>query len=159
MKHLPWFSTKVYHDTSILSHMMPFFVGLEGGHINEPIWFECDCAIFQCGHEIRVARLHFFYGVLRWLGLDVEEKVAADGTFQFDQFIFWLMRRLGQDAPAKGYLCTDAEAIQDIQRHWVFPQLSSAREIAVRYTYPMKYVEEVLLPALQVHIYRQSRTN
>jgi len=33
---------KVYHDTSILSHMMPFFVELEGGHIKEPIWFECD---------------------------------------------------------------------------------------------------------------------
>jgi len=26
----------------MLSHMMPFFVGLECGHIKEPIWFECD---------------------------------------------------------------------------------------------------------------------
>src|SRR5258708_14381547 len=110
-------------------------------------------------HETRVARLHFFYGVLRWLGLDVEEKVAADGTFQFDQFIFWLMRRLGQDAPAKGDLCTDAEAIEDIRQHWKAGVPPSAREIAVRYTYPMKYVEEELLHVLQVHIHSHSPTH
>ena len=44
-------------------------------------------ALFQFGHEIRVARLHFFYVILRRTGLDIEEKVMADGTFQFDQFI------------------------------------------------------------------------
>jgi len=142
----------------------PFYYMTEANRLATLLVLEHACysppyAIFQFGHEIRVARLHFFYGVLRWLGLDVEEKVAADGTFQFDQFIFWLMRRLGQDAPAKGYLCTHAEAIQDIQQHWKAGETPSAREIAVRYTYPMKYVEEVLLPALQVHIHRQSRTN
>jgi len=142
----------------------PFYYMTEANRLATLLVLEHACysppyAIFQCGHEIRVARLHFFYGVLRWLGLDVEEKVAADGTFQFDQFIFWLTRRLGQDAPAKGYLCTDAEAIQDIQQHWKAGETPSAREIAVRYTYPMKYVEEVLSSALQVHIHRQSRTN
>jgi hypothetical protein len=34
-------------------------------------------ALFQCGHEIRVARLHFFYGVLRWLGMDVEYHITG----------------------------------------------------------------------------------
>src|SRR5258708_33116792 len=93
-------------------------------------------------HETRVARLHFFYGVLRWLGLDVEEKVAADGTLQFDPFIFWLMRRLGQDPPAKGDLCTAAEAITDIQQHWQAGETPRARGIASRDTYPMKSRED-----------------
>src|SRR5258708_11296006 len=36
MRHLPWFSTKVYHDTSMLSHMQAF--GENACH-SEPICF------------------------------------------------------------------------------------------------------------------------
>lgn len=103
-------------------------------------------AVFQFGHEIRVARLHLFYRLLRWLGADVEEKVFADGTFQFDQFICWLEKRFGRDnAPLKKrYLCTDEEAIADILPGCEVGETITPIEIASRYAYPMKYVEEVL---------------
>jgi hypothetical protein len=133
----------------------PFYYMTEANRLATLLVLEHGCysppyAIFQFGHEIRVARLHFFYGVLRWLGLDIEEKVSADGTFQFDQFIFWVVRHLGQEVPAKRCLCTDAEAIKDIQHRWNAGETLGTREIAVQYTYPLKYVEEVILPALRV---------
>ncbi|MDQ2717708.1 MAG: hypothetical protein M3Z08_22675, partial [Chloroflexota bacterium] len=70
-------------------------------------------AVFQFGHEIRVARLHLFYLVLRWLGADIEAKVLADGTFQFDQLICSLDVAIHPDhAPEKQRpLWSDEEAI------------------------------------------------
>ena len=131
-------------------------------------------AIFQFGHEIRVARLHCFYGLLRWLGIDIEYKVNADGTFQFDQWIDWLLRRCGQPGRPPGIaptsqtkrssvppgrpLYTDDEVIADLlhnhdagERNKLKPLQSvamDAQQIAIRYTYPMQYVEEVLLPKI-----------
>lgn len=111
-------------------------------------------AIFQFGHEIRVARLHLFYSLLRRFGLDVEYKVNADGTFQFDQWICWLQARRGQrpDTPQQRPLYTDNEVIADLlQNHTTTTTTSEvldARQIAARYTYPMKYVEEVLMPKI-----------
>ncbi len=104
-------------------------------------------ALFQFGHEIRVARLHFFYGLLRLLGADVEEKVSADGTFQFDQFIFWLARRFSheQALPKQRYLYADDEVIEEILCRQCEGEKITAMDVALRYTYPVKYVEEVLL--------------
>jgi hypothetical protein len=104
-------------------------------------------AAFQFGHEIRVARLHFFYGLLRRLGFNIEEKVLADGTFQFDQLIYWLNGRLRHDdAPScKRYLYTDEETIADILSRYDVDAAITAEEVAAHYTYPLKYVEEVLL--------------
>ena len=113
-------------------------------------------AVFQFGHEIRVARLHLFYSLLRWLGLDVEYKVNADGTFQFDQCICWLQARRGQrpDTPPQRPLYTDNEVIADLlQNHTTTTgAMLDAKQIAARYTYPMKYVEEVLMPKINDHI-------
>lgn len=105
-------------------------------------------AIFQFGHEIRVARLHFFYGLLRLLGLDIEEKVQANGIFQFDQFICWLEQRAYRTISPRQYLFTDEETIADISRRHSGESISPL-EIATRYTYPLKYVEEVLLSRLE----------
>jgi hypothetical protein len=106
-------------------------------------------AIFQFGHEIRVARLHLFYSLLRRFGLDVEYKVNADGTFQFDQWICWLQARRGQrpDTPQQRPLYTDDEVIADLLQNYTTTtdELLDAEQIAARYTYPMKYVEEVLM--------------
>lgn len=103
-------------------------------------------ALFQFGHEIRVARLHFFYAMLRWMGLDIEEKVLADGTFQFDQFIYWLDRRFQHDHSMEEhrYLYSDDEVITDLLRRENASKALTKQEIAQRYTYPAKYVEEVL---------------
>ena len=104
-------------------------------------------AVFQFGHEIRVARLHLFYGLLRWAGVDIEWKVQADGTFQFDQFICWLERRLShrKKAYVQQSLCSDDEAIAAILHGHDAYEPVTAMEVASQYTYPLKYVEEVLL--------------
>jgi hypothetical protein len=104
-------------------------------------------AVFQFGHEIRVARLHLFYALLHWAGVDIEWKVQADGTFQFDQFICWLERWLshGKKASEQQFLHSDDEAIADIlYTHDAYEPIA-AIEVASQYTYPLKYVEEVLL--------------
>ncbi|MDQ2907405.1 MAG: hypothetical protein ABI456_04560 [Ktedonobacteraceae bacterium] len=108
-------------------------------------------AVFQFGHEIRVARLHLFYLVLRWLGADIEAKVLADGTFQFDQFICSLNAAIHPDhAPEKQRpLWTDEEAIADILRSYPVDRPIAAMDVAERYTYPVKYVEEVLLGKIE----------
>jgi hypothetical protein len=114
-------------------------------------------AIFQFGHEIRVARLHFFYRLLRWSGLDIEEKVLADGTFQFDQFIYWLDRRFQHDngLPQHRYLYTDDEVIADLLKREHGDEVITLQEIAKRYTYPTKYIEEVLWDKIEAARNRQ----
>lgn len=105
---------------------------------------ESNIAIFQFGYEIRVARLHLLYSLLRLMGADVEEKVSADGTFQFDQFIFYLARRLGDHLPKQRYLYADDEVVEDILCRSHENETITAEEIATCYTYPVKYVQEVL---------------
>lgn len=104
-------------------------------------------AAFQFGHEIRVARLHCFYALLRWLGADVERKISADGSFQNDQFIFWLKRRFEDSTLAiPRPLYTDQEVLFELLARPLAEALPSALELAERYTYPLCYVEQVLLP-------------
>ena len=115
-------------------------------------------AVFQFGHEIRVARLHLFYLVLRRLGADVEYKVNADGSFQFDQFICWLEKRYGHSeaSPGQRPLYTDDEVIAEVLCRYNTDERIAAQDIASHSTYPLKYVEEVLLnktEAAKVHCY------
>lgn len=113
----------------------------------EHMRYSLPYAVFQFGHEIRVARLHFFYALLRCLGMNIEYKVGANGTFQFDQLICWLERRFGMTkAEAEQRpLFSDEEVIADILDNYPTDESLSALEIAERYTYPLKYVEEVLV--------------
>ena len=108
-------------------------------------------AIFQFGHEIRVARLHCFYVLLRWLGADIERKVWADSTFQNDQCIDWLKRRLGRagEATEARPLYSDEEVRAELASTTVAGALPTAQEIAERYVYPLQYIEEVLLPEIK----------
>jgi hypothetical protein len=108
-------------------------------------------AIFQFGHEIRVARLHCFYVLLRWLGADIERKVWADSTFQNDQCIDWLKRRLGRagEAMEARPLYSDEEVRSELAATAAVDALPTAQEIAERYVYPLRYVEEVLLPEIK----------
>jgi hypothetical protein len=134
----------------------PFYYMTEANRIAtlfvlEHARYSLPYAIFQFGHEIRVARLHFFYRLLRLLRADVEEKVLADGTFQFDQFIFWLARRQDhkQAMQEQRYLYTDDEVIEDLLSRQCEDQELTTIEVAARYTYPVKYVEEVLLKKIE----------
>jgi len=103
-------------------------------------------ALYQFGHEIKVARYDFFYRILRWLKLDIEPKVQADGTFQFDQGLNRLAMRLyGEQRPRQVPLWTDQDVIADILHRTPNIENLSALHIAVQYTYPLKYVEEVLM--------------
>jgi AraC-like DNA-binding protein len=115
-------------------------------HVLQHARYSLPFALFQFGHEIRVARLNFFYGILRRSGLDIEEKVLADGTFQFDQLIYWLDRRFQHDHDLKEhrYLHTDDEVIADLLKRENADAAITIQEIAKRYTYPTKYIEEVL---------------
>ncbi|HEX4207591.1 MAG TPA: hypothetical protein VHZ51_26000 [Ktedonobacteraceae bacterium] len=107
-------------------------------------------AIFQFGHEIRVARLHCFYVLLRWFGFDVERKISADGSFHNDQAIFWLKRHFEDPTLTMPHsLYTDEEVMLELLSQDVDATLPSALDIAVAYTYPLCYVEEVLLPHLR----------
>jgi hypothetical protein len=90
MRRAPWmfdprYLRRPFYYMTEANRLATLFV-LEHGRYSPPY------AIFQFGHEIRVARLHLFYGLLRLVGADVEEKVSADGTFQFDQFILTACR-------------------------------------------------------------------
>lgn len=107
-------------------------------------------ALFQFGHEIRVARLHCFYVLLRRLGTDIERKVWADGTFQNDQCIFWLKKHLTHTVALTEphALYSDEEVLAELALTSSTGIHLSASEIAARYVYPLKYVEEVLLPQL-----------
>ena len=121
-------------------------------------------ALFQFGHEIRVARLHFFYTILRWTGLDIEEKVLADGTFQFDQLIYWLDRRFQHDHDLEEhrYLYSDDEVIADLLKRENGGKTMTVQEIAKHYTYPTKYIEEVLwdkIEAARKRCFSQGSTN
>ncbi len=103
-------------------------------------------ALYQFGHEIKAARYDFFFRLLRGLGMDVEPKVQADGTFSFDIIISFLECKLAKRQPLpKSELWTDEAVIEDVRRRVEMGDNLSALDIALQYTYPLKYVEEVLI--------------
>ncbi len=105
---------------------------------------------YQFGHEIKAARYDLFYRACRWIGFNLEEPVREDGTFRFDQLIHWLEMKLGHESAEliQRPLWTDKEVISEIVAKLEEHEIPSALEIAVRYTYPLKYVQEVLLPII-----------
>ena len=103
-------------------------------------------ALYQFGHEIKAARYDFFYRVLRRLKFDIEPQVQADGTFPFDQFFSYIERKLGRTQPTLANpLWSDQAVIADVKRRTICGEQLSTLDIAVQYTYPLKYVEEVLI--------------
>jgi hypothetical protein len=103
-------------------------------------------ALYQFGHEVKAARYDFLYRILRWIHFDVEPKIQADGTFPFDHGVSWLKKILFGDQPGKQTpLWQDREVIADVRRRTADGEKLLALDIATQYTYPLKYVEEVLL--------------
>ena len=107
-------------------------------------------ALYQLGHAIKNARYGLFFIVCHWLGINIESKVRADGTAEFEQFIQWLERRLGFDdfEPIQRALWTENDVAVDVAKRLNNGEVISAMDIAAQYTYPLKYIEEVLLPQI-----------
>jgi hypothetical protein len=108
-------------------------------------------ALYQFGHQIKAARHEWLHALRRALGRDVEEWVREDGTAAPER----LLRDLCA-APAAGSsdshrgrpLWSGDEAARDVLARYPAGDLPGAEELAARYTFPMKYVEEVFLALL-----------
>ena len=102
-------------------------------------------AIYQFGHEIKSGRYDAFFRTARWFGYELEERVQANGTYAFDPFAKTVLKnRLTSTLRSSRSLWTDEEVIRDLEGC----PIPSALEIAERYTYPLIYVQEVLLPKI-----------
>jgi len=99
-------------------------------------------AWYQFGHEIKAASHELGYRALRRLGCDLEPPINADGTYPFDRFPL-LPGAARSDCAS---LWTDAAAIADVRQRLATGEDLSASTIAAQYTYPLCYVEDVLLP-------------
>jgi len=128
----------------------PFYYRTEANRIMTVFVFEnfCLCplyAIYQFGHEVKSARYDAFYRIARWLGYEFEEYIYSDGAYNFDPFAKMILKNhLKSAAKNLRELWTDDEVLKDIEECSV----PSALEIAERYTYPLIYVQDVLLPKI-----------
>jgi hypothetical protein len=99
---------------------------------------------YQFGHEIKVARYSAYHRVLRWVGITLEQPIRQDGTYVFDQVLWRIGGMMGwTDCEPTPSMRSDAEVIVEIGGEEL-----STQEIAERYSYPLCYVEEVLMPML-----------
>ena len=97
-------------------------------------------ALYQFGHEIKAASHDLLLQALGWCRILAEPPVREDGTFSFDG-------RSSDGASQCGSgLWTDAATLHDLRARFAAGEVLTADTIAVRYTYPRHYVEEVLLP-------------
>lgn len=121
-----------YYRTEANPHATRFV--LENAHFSPPF------ALYQLGHEIKAARFELFYRACGWFGVKLEAPVQADGTYAFDPLLQWFAQRMGRAiSPPKPALHTDVD-VQAAAKH----QPLLVEQIAVEYTYPVLYVEEVL---------------
>lgn len=132
----------------------PFFYRTEANpRATQLVWqYALYCppfALYQLGHELKAARFELFYRVGRWLGQAWEAPVQADGTYLFDPLLRWFGGGLGY-APSipQHPLWSEAEVLAAARARPEIAQLS-AEALAARYTFPLVYVESVLLPALR----------
>jgi hypothetical protein len=131
----------------------PFYYRTQANHMMTNFVFEnyrlCPLyAVYQFGHEIKSARYDAFFRLAGWLGHRLEEPVRADGTYEFDPLARTILKNhLKAISKNSRTLWTDDEVIKDLEGC----PIPSALEIAVRYTYPLIYVQEVLLPKIVVY--------
>jgi hypothetical protein len=128
----------------------PFYYRTEANRMMTNFVFEnfrlCPLfAVYQLGHEIKSARYDAFFRVIRWFGYELEEPVQANGTYKFDPLARTLLENhLKLSTKNSRSLWTDDEVIKDLKGCVIPPAL----EIAKRYTYPLIYIQEVLLPKI-----------
>ncbi len=144
MRRTPWifdprFLTRPFYYRSTANRLMTLSI-LRRARYSPPF------AWYQFGHEIKVARYALFFIVCRKLGFDLEEPVRADGTYNFDPLIKWLKSKLRpvEERTNQHPLWSDEELIV----HLASQPLVDPYTIASRYAYPLKYVEDILMPRL-----------
>lgn len=115
-------------------------------------WLCGPYALYQIGHEVKAARYDLFYRLLRWLGFGLEAPVQADGSAQFDPLIKWLKRGLNGAAVSSHPLWTESEALSDAARRLQTGEAITPLQIALDYTFPLRYVDEVLWPQLKAAV-------
>ena len=123
----------------------PFYYRTEANRLMTLFVFEnarfCPLyAVYQFGHEIKSARYDVFYSFFRRVGLTLEQPVGSDGANNFDSLAQWIAQGYPQTYISRA-LWTDDEVIADLAGK----AIPSALEIAERYTYPLVYVQDVLL--------------
>ncbi len=124
----------------------PFYYRTEANYMMTLFVFENarSCpgfAVYQFGHEIKSARYDIFYRFFRRLGVELELPVCEDGTNHFDI----LAKSILQEQNKGGRpLWTDEEVLADMREN----QILSTLEIAEKYTYPLIYVQDVLIPKI-----------
>lgn len=129
----------------------PFYYRTEANRIMSIFVFQnyrlCPLyAIYQFGHEIKSARYDTFFRITRWFGCELEEHVQSGGTYKFDPFAKTVLKsRLTFTTRNTRSLWTDEEVIKDMEGY----PIPSPLEIAEKYTFPVIYVQEVLLPKIQ----------
>jgi len=128
----------------------PFYYRTEANRLMTLFVFEnarlCPLfAIYQFGHEIKSARFDAFFRIARWFGYELEETIRVDGTYNFDPFAKAILSFYSNlTTKTSRPLWTDDEVIADLAGR----SICSALEIAEKYTYPLIYVQEVLLSKL-----------
>lgn len=127
----------------------PFRYRTEANHLMTLLVFEnarlCPLfAIYQFGHEIKSARYEIFFKVFRWSGVEIEPTVCADGINRPDVVARILVSGWAKATTTQRPLWRDGEVIADLDGQ----PLPSALAIAERYTFPVQYVREVLIPKL-----------
>lgn len=123
----------------------PFYYRTEANYLMTLFVFEnarlCPFfAVYQFGHEIKSARYNIFYRLLRWLGFELEQPVCENSTNSFDTLAKTIMQNRLKTENCRP-LWTDDEVMADMTGK----PISSAMEIAEKYTYPLIYVQEVLI--------------
>jgi hypothetical protein len=105
-------------------------------------------SIYEFGHEIKAARYELFYKLMRRIGVNLEQPVNEDGTNNFDVLAKTLVKFRSNPAGNRP-LWTDHEVLKEI---WANRDLSPL-SIAEKYTYPLVYVQEILLPQIASMIF------
>lgn len=100
-------------------------------------------SIYEFGHEIKSARYEVFYKLTRWIGIELEQPVCEDGTNNFDVLAKTLVKFRSNPDGCRPLL-TDQEVLKQIKEN----RDLSALSIAEKYTYPLVYVREILLPKI-----------
>ena len=99
-------------------------------------------AWYQFGHEIKASRFTWFFRFAQRFDRMWEQPVRADGSYEFDPLLHWLDRTHADRSSRP--LWTENQ----VMARQAFDPLLTTLELAERYTYPLKYVEEVLYPRL-----------
>lgn len=123
----------------------PFYYRTEANRLMTLFVFEnarfCPLySVYQFGHEIKSARYDVLYRFFRWIGFEFEQPVCSDGTNSFDILAKTIMQDWLKAENCRP-LWTDDEVVADVAGK----PIPSALEIAEKYTFPLIYVQEVLI--------------